>query len=65
MDNLPPNLISILLMIVGCFGLIIFRDIASQLKELNNTVKELNLKLAVVISRQENHEERLNRLEKK
>lgn len=54
--------------LVGCIGslsLLIFSGISGQLKLLTGSVNELAIKIAVVIEKTENHENRLKRLEER
>jgi hypothetical protein len=47
----------------GAVGLWILKDAVNQLRALRESVAELNSKIAVVVSRIDTHENRLNRLE--
>lgn len=57
--------IEMLLSAIGALTLLMAGYIASCLKELTSSVQQLNVNMAVVISRQTNHETRIAYLEKK
>jgi hypothetical protein len=50
---------------LGVVGLGIAAWVANSIDKMRSSVEELNTKIAVVISRTDNHEQRLNKLEDK
>lgn len=52
-----------LCLIVGSLLTFILNSIASHLKEIGHSVIELNEKIAIIITRVDNHETRLSRIE--
>ena len=47
------------------FSLIIATWIGTSIKEMTQSINQLNIKLAVVIERQDSHEHRISKLEDK
>jgi hypothetical protein len=54
-----------LLTVIGSLGLIILNAMKDELKTASESVKELNVKVAVVIERIEHHDERIKKLEER
>ena len=50
--------------VLGFFLVYLFNRLTQDLGKLTNSVEQLNVKIAVVISRLETHSERLDRLER-
>ena len=57
------QVLMIALSLIGALGLIIFKGISEELKKLSTSVETLNIQIAVVITRVENHDERIKKLE--
>jgi Ca2+/Na+ antiporter len=59
---------SVLLLMTGVIGFFIVRsmdEFADSLRTLNQSVQELNIKIAVVIAQVSDHDDRIKRLEEK
>lgn len=54
-----------LLTLIGSLGLIILNSMSKSIDLAGESVKELNVKVAIVIERIEYHDERIKRLEEK
>lgn len=54
-----------LLTVIGTLGLIILNSMREEMKIGGESVKELNIKVAVVIERIEYHDERIKKLEER
>ena len=61
----PQHYMAILEGMLGVVGVGIAAWVANSIDKMRTSVEELNTKIAVVISRTDNHEERINRLEDK
>lgn len=57
--------ISILLTVIGSLGLIILNSMRESINIAGESVKELNIKVAIVIERIEYHDERIKKLEER
>lgn len=57
--------IGTLLTVIGSLGLIILNSMRDEIKIAGDSVRKLNVKVAVVIERIEHHDERIKKLEEK
>lgn len=57
--------VGILLTVIGSLGLIILNSMKESVKDAGDSVKELNVKVAIVIERIEYHDERIKKLEER
>jgi len=57
------SLVQVLMSVLGCVGMLLLREVTQTLKEMKESVEELNINVAVIIEKVNSHEKRIAHLE--